>query len=95
MSPLDPFDLIPPREQPAVLKPRRLSHKKKRTPVGKELRLHCLELAATGYYDSPQETLTRAASYERYVRYGNAFPRNKGRKTNGRIQPRKAKKPVR
>lgn len=61
----------------AIKKPVRLSRKD---------RLRILELAATGYYDSPTQTIARARTYEAFV-YGEAKSQQKGRKPP--ISPRK------
>lgn len=60
----------------AVKKPKRLSAKD---------RLRILELAASGFYDSPKQTIARARSYEAFV-YG-AAPAPKSRKAPKPTRP--------
>jgi hypothetical protein len=43
----------------------------KKPRLTKKERLRILELAATGYYDSPKEAVARARAYEAFV-YGEA-----------------------
>lgn len=93
MAPMDMFDDFGPLPDQAPPEPSRKTKKasrKKRPKLSAKDRLRILELAATGYYDSPKETVARFHAYVACV-YGEApKPKQNGQKSS----ISKARKPL-